>query len=160
MKAIIVTGSREWSDSEVVRDVLRDCGQDELCTEMLLIHGGALGVDHIAHKYARDSGWDVLELIAQWRIHGKAAGPIRNAQMVRIGCALRVCGWDVEVHAFPGPQSRGTWDMVRQCREVALEVEVHGPWAEAKTGQGHKEAEIVITEHGADFARKPKMGRE
>ena len=44
----------------------------------LLLHGGARGADRAIGRAAQQLGWRVQALAADWRRHGRAAGPIRN----------------------------------------------------------------------------------
>jgi len=78
-----------------------------------LIHGGARGADRFAAGFAKGLGLDVECFPADWSLHGRAAGPIRNAKMLEEGCP------DV-VLAFPG--GRGTADMVKQARAAGVKV--------------------------------------
>lgn len=129
MICLLVTGSREWQDHALVEDALcRDVGPHPT-QDVTLIHGDARGADKIADLVGRQQGWNVLPMPAQWGKLGKSAGTARNAHMASVGMALAACGWLVRVHAFPGPTSRGTWDMVHACQRGKLGVRVHGPWA-------------------------------
>lgn len=73
--------------------------------------GGAPGIDRDAKMWAIVNGIPSMEIRADWKLHGKAAGPIRNAAMAR---------WGECVIAFPG--GRGTADMVRQAKASELRV--------------------------------------
>lgn len=46
-----------------------------------VISGGAQGVDMSAASYCMDRGIPFTEYAADWKKHGKAAGPIRNREM-------------------------------------------------------------------------------
>jgi predicted Rossmann-fold nucleotide-binding protein len=78
---------------------------------MEVIEGGASGADRMARQWAINNGINVTTVPANWKAHGKAAGPIRNAQMAAMG--------DLVI-AFPG--GRGTADMVRQADARGLPV--------------------------------------
>lgn len=78
-----------------------------------VIHGDAPGVDQIAHDFAIVN-WTRLEIYpADWDKHGKAAGPLRNVQMLKEGRP------DLVV-AFPG--GRGTAHMVKIAKEAGVPV--------------------------------------
>src|SRR4051812_7345271 len=51
----------------------------------LVIHGAASGVDSLADQWACASGIKRLPFPAEWNKHGKAAGPIRNQEMLDEG---------------------------------------------------------------------------
>ena len=126
MKAIIVTGSRHLKDRERVWNVLS--ALDHGVRIDVLIHGDADGADYQAGRWAQWSCANVAEIPmpAQWDKHGPfGAGPRRNAEMLQVLIALKVCGYDIEVHAFPLPDSKGTWNMVRQARAQNVPVVVH-----------------------------------
>lgn len=126
MKAILVTGSREWLRRDAIHQALLDEQSSERCDAMLLIHGGARGADHIADLYARESGWNVLPMLPD-KTAPYTGCPFRkrNAEMVRVAQALTATGWTVKVHAFPTEESRGTWHCYNLAKRAGLDCEVH-----------------------------------
>ena len=78
-----------------------------------LIHGGARGADRCAAFCAKELGIKVVTVPANWKTHGKAAGPIRNQRM------LDDFKPDL-VLAFPG--GRGTADMVARAEKAGVPV--------------------------------------
>lgn len=78
-----------------------------------IIHGGAQGADRLALSWANRNLITEEPYNADWRKHGKAAGPIRNQRMLDEGKP------DLVV-AFPG--GRGTADMVRRAKAAGIEV--------------------------------------
>jgi hypothetical protein len=78
-----------------------------------LIHGAAKGADALACGWALKKGLTINSFAANWKLHGKAAGPIRNQQMVDIGKPDLVI-------TFPGGD--GTADMVRKAKAAGVEV--------------------------------------
>jgi hypothetical protein len=95
------------ADPQWVADVLDEIRPREI------IHGGAAGADWCAGAVAelRDIPQSVFK--ADWKAHGRAAGPIRNQQMLDQGKPDLVL-------AFPG--GRGTADMVRRAKAAGVEV--------------------------------------
>lgn len=79
----------------------------------IIINGGAKGADHLSTEWAMTYDTGLKEYPADWDQHGKAAGPIRNQQMLDEGKP------DIVV-AFPG--GRGTADMVRRAKKAGIEV--------------------------------------
>ena len=79
----------------------------------VLIHGAARGADEGAARWAKSEGIASRAYPANWRKHGKAAGPIRNQQMLDDGRPDFVV-------AFPG--GRGTADMVRRAHAAGVPV--------------------------------------
>lgn len=92
---------------------------------LLIVQGGAKGADRAARDWAnRLDGPRPVTFEADWKRLGRAAGPIRNGQMVAAGADL--------VIAFPGGD--GTADCVRQAREAklyVLDLRLEGPRAAA-----------------------------
>jgi predicted Rossmann-fold nucleotide-binding protein len=82
-------------------------------------HGGAKGIDMDAQRWAHSRGLTVHACPADWERHGPAAGPIRNAEMLKkLSCERN--GEAIAVIAFPG--GRGTVDMVRKARQAGVTV--------------------------------------
>jgi len=84
----------------------------------VLIHGNAQGADMLADTYARRHNIPVMEFNADWKRHGKSAGPRRNRRMI-------VEGKPDLVVAFPG--RNGTTNMVAQARAAGIEVITYLP---------------------------------
>jgi len=115
VKAVVVCGSREGAspaDLEWLRRVLIDAD--------IVIHGGCQGVDTQADEVATSLGIPTIPMTADWRRHGKAAGPVRNKDMARMLQLLREYGHDVSVAALPG--GRGTENMKTVARRLGLAV--------------------------------------
>lgn len=118
---VLVTGSRTWTNWSIIERELK-----KLPKGTILVHGAALGADSIAAEIARQLGFERRGFPADWATYGKAAGPIRNSQMlmeehpdvfdvpIDLGLAFTL---DLE-------RSRGTRDMVRKARRVFIPVEV------------------------------------
>jgi hypothetical protein len=87
----------------------------------LLLHGGARGADWAIDTAAHRLGWAVEILRPDWLRFGRAAGPVRNGQMLRraLGEAMahgHVAPTGVLVIAFPG--QRGTASLVEQAQKL------------------------------------------
>jgi len=80
---------------------------------LVIIHGNARGADLLADQYAREKSLKVLSFPADWRNHGRSAGPIRNKLMLTNG-QPRV------IIAFKG--GNGTADMIRQGKKAGVPV--------------------------------------
>ena len=136
---ILVCGGREygwkWEDGFRVPDqeqrrrfdrVLENCirtyRERHPAARIVIIHGAAKGADTLAHDFvvsSRRSSSDVLRDIheesypANWKEHGRAAGPIRNQHMLTTGKP------DVII-AFEGGE--GTAHMVKIGRKSGVTV--------------------------------------
>lgn len=76
-----------------------------------IIAGDAIGVDTIAIDWAVVNWVPFLEFKADWNKYGRAAGPIRNQQMLDEGKPDLVL-------AFPG--GRGTQDMIDKALKAGI----------------------------------------
>lgn len=107
---ILVTGGRNYTDRTAVARALQHLADNYVFgakpAEFVLVHGGATGADQLAADEAQRLGWRTEAHPADWDTYGKAAGPRRNTDMVRLGANYLV--------AFPG--GHGT----AHCRRIAL----------------------------------------
>lgn len=114
---ILVTGSREWKDSEFIKRVLSEYVNYDTHRDITLIHGGARGVDTMCDIFARRWGWKVVEMKADWDSHGKAAGAIRNNAMLDLQPDVVLAFWD--------GRSRGTEQCFNEANRRGLKVVVY-----------------------------------
>jgi hypothetical protein len=108
---VLVTGGREFEDRTRLVEVLDRLHQERGVTS--LIHGAAKGADTLAGEWAESHGISVLACPADWRRYRRAAGPIRNKQM------LIEHSPDLVV-AFPG--GTGTAHMISLAEKAGVEV--------------------------------------
>lgn len=105
-----VTGSRNMTNYALVEKTLRVFNISTLSP--VLIEGGAQGADRLARAVAQSLGWGIQTYEAKWGTNGRAAGPIRNQEMV-----------DSYLHvliAFSG--GKGTADMVARATKAGVPV--------------------------------------
>lgn len=119
--ALIICGTREFSAR--VESDLHDAIDD--IPRGLLIHGCAKGVDSFAAALWAARDMTHIGMPAQWDRDGNQAGPLRNEAMLDVLLALGRCGYDTAVHAFPGPNSRGTWQMAKIARDAGVQTHVY-----------------------------------
>lgn len=83
-RRILVCGSRDWRDRNAIYLTLLCEPNRQGWGDMpvMVIHGGARGADSLADDVANELGYHVRSYPAEWEIHGKAAGPIRNRRML------------------------------------------------------------------------------
>jgi hypothetical protein len=115
---ILITGDRNWTDVEVIRSALVDI---EFKPGDALVHGAARGADSIAASIAQEMNGNVLPFPANWEKYGRAAGAIRNQQMLDENPDI-----DVVLAFHPDiKQSKGTKDMVTRCYKKGLRILIH-----------------------------------
>jgi hypothetical protein len=119
-RAIIFTGDRDWRVGTPMRQVLETIAIDYTPSRVLIIHGGAKGVDMLTDAHAQALGFAVARLDANWNKYLKAAGPIRNGWMLDLVMLMP----NAEVMAFHNDlkHSRGTQDMVKRAHKAQI------PW--------------------------------
>ena len=101
---IIIAGGRDFNDytllTKVCNEAIPRMAGDNT---PVIISGGAAGADSLGEQYAQENGIAIERHPADWTKHGKAAGPIRNAEMA--ACAdFLIAFWD--------GKSRGTQNMM------------------------------------------------
>jgi hypothetical protein len=130
-----VRGGRDYTDRRILRKVL-----DDLALERdidVVIHGDAVGSNRMAGEWASLSGIRELAFPADWEKFRRAAGPIRNRQV------LVEAAPDVVV-ASPG--GRRAANMIRQARAAGVPVHEHGP-----RNKGRRDPPLVL--RGRDGGR-------
>jgi len=108
---VIVCGGRDFTDQARLYKFL-DRFHRKHSLE-IVVEGDSRGVDRMAGYWARKNRIEDRKYPADWNALGKAAGPLRNQQMI-----------DAEkpdaVIAFQG--GHGTADMVRRAHEAEILV--------------------------------------
>jgi predicted Rossmann-fold nucleotide-binding protein len=115
----VVCGGRDFSQDGKLFTALDQLHAQYACS--LVMTGGASGADTAADRWAQHRGIDRLIVPANWEGDGKAAGPYRNARMLRLARGLVEAGYyEMRVIAFPG--GNGTADMCRKARAAGVQV--------------------------------------
>lgn len=115
MIRILICGDRNWGDGEMIEEALKRLPKPP----DVVINGGARGADSLARLKAEALGIPVLTYYAQWQTYGRAAGPIRNKQMLDQGKPTHVWAFHDDIE-----HSKGTKDMVTRAREARVPVVV------------------------------------
>lgn len=110
---VLVCGDRNWTDKEAIKVRLQGLPKDST-----IIHGAARGADSLAGLCATELQLGVQAFSADWATHGKAAGPIRNRQMLDQKP-------DLVIAFHPNlASSKGTKDCVGEARRRGILVEI------------------------------------
>lgn len=110
---ILVCGGRAYNDRERVFKILDAAAQALANRHIKIIHGAATGADSLAKLWATERRVNNQAFPADWDIHGKRAGFIRNKQMLDEGKPHVVI-------AFPG--GVGTRMMVQLAKRAGIPV--------------------------------------
>lgn len=111
---VIVCGGRNYNNREKLYSKLDDANIE------FLIVGGAKGADTLAEEWAQSRGVVFARYTADWNKHGKAAGFIRNREMLAGLKAVKTFANKKAVFAFPG--GKGTANMVKLTRAAGIFV--------------------------------------
>lgn len=120
---LILTGSRDWSCPWVVKDWMLQLRETvgPPFDRVVIVHGAARGLDRMAHALTPTMGFSREPHPADWERFGRAAGPIRNAQMLALGADAVVGfkdGFLVDL------RSGGTENMIDLAMRAGVPVEV------------------------------------
>ena len=136
---IAAGGGRDlaWPQQRIAAELLARSGGRLV---HLLLHGGARGADAAIGRAAQQLGWSALVMPAQWQLHGRAAGPIRNRELLEQAIAR------AEAHSSPGyqasvlvvafPGGAGTASLMREARRMASRSPVPISVAEVSPSAG------------------------
>lgn len=91
---VLIGGCRHYNDyasfcDQVKRIISEVCINDSI----IIFSGHCSGVDMLGERYAEENGYRVELFPAEWDKYGRAAGPVRNRQMVE-KAELVIAFWD------------------------------------------------------------------
>jgi len=121
---VLCCGDRNWQNFEIIRRELEKFSKD---TE--IIQGCAKGADKMSSNIAKSIGIKLIsskdndDIInnpgfpANWKKYGRAAGPIRNKQMLDEGNLDLVLAFHTDIE-----KSRGTKNMIEQAEKRGIKV--------------------------------------
>lgn len=132
---LIIAGPRDYTDYErVMREAFQFINMYGVDGEGLeIVSGGCsdkikgvltftrddgskvYGVDGLGERFAKERGCSVELFMADWKKHGKSAGPIRNGEMAKYATHAIV---------FTRPDSRGSNDMLKKAIKELGELNV------------------------------------
>lgn len=108
---VIIAGSRKIDKYNILIDAINESGY-QIKT---VVSGGANGADKLGEQYAINNDLELDVHKANWDLHGKRAGYLRNKEMSECADAL-IALWDGE--------SRGTKHMINLATKAGLKVYV------------------------------------
>jgi len=110
---LAVVGSRNFPRPDLIREFIQKLAARD--PYVVIVSGGAKGVDSWAAVAAQEAGLSVVVYPADWATHGKTAGFLRNTSIVENSDRC-VAFWDGCSH--------GTQDTVGKFKKAGKPVQV------------------------------------
>lgn len=121
---LLVSGSRLWDMDAILRMVL--INKWIAHPGLVIVHGDCpTGADNMAKQFALDYNVPEERFPADWTKYGKAAGAIRNREMVKTYP-------DFALFFIQG-ESKGTLGCLKEARKVGIPYEPYGETWRIKT---------------------------
>ena len=113
-KRIVIGGCRDYNDYKAFRSFVDRCIEKigEGCS-ITVISGHCSGVDMMGERYAKERNLGLEIFPADWKRYGRAAGPVRNKQMVE-ACDSVIAFWDYK--------SKGTKSLISYAEKLGKEI--------------------------------------
>lgn len=116
---VIFCGSRDWRAWGPILSAVEQLHREH--PDLVVVHGGARGADAMVDRLARRNSLPIERFPADWVGHGRAAGPIRNRQMLDAGADEVVAFKDDFDYAM---LRGGTENMVRIAQRAGVPTRV------------------------------------
>jgi hypothetical protein len=121
MKVVLISGDRDWYNVKLIREWLKKLKSEGFDT---IIEGEARGADIISRMSGEDLGFKILDrdsktkgFPAEWNKFHRAAGPIRNSEMLKIGKPELVVAFHNSIET-----SKGTKNMINQAVKAKIKI--------------------------------------
>lgn len=111
---VIIAGSRDITDKWAIVEAVG--ATDWIIDEV--VSGAARGVDTLGEEFAAIHNIPIKQFPAEWDVHGKSAGYVRNYAMAQYADAL-IAVWD--------GKSKGTLNMINTMANLNKPVFVYCP---------------------------------
>ena len=86
---VIIAEGRNFNDYTLLKERCDFFLRNKLNEgRVVIVIGQASGADALGERYARETHLSIEVHPADWKKHGRAAGPIRNAEMAEVADAL------------------------------------------------------------------------
>lgn len=115
-KYVVIAGCRSYTNYEEAKDFIASCLTEyENRDQITILSGGCKGADLLGERFAKEKGYPIRRYLPDWKQYGKAAGPIRNKQMVD-ACHKVICFWD--------GKSRGTASLIHYANTIKKQLHI------------------------------------
>ena len=118
---LLICGDRNWKNKDLIREKVTEflASLEIHQLPLVIIEGEATGADIMGAQVAQELGIEVNSYPANWVLHHKAAGPIRNSKMLFEGKPDIVFAFHNKI-----ADSKGTKDMVTKAQKVGVPVRI------------------------------------
>ena len=110
---VAIVGSRNYTNYDDFKWFVENALQTWDIDDIQVVSGGAQGADAMAEKWARQNNFPIKIFKPDWLKYGKAAGPIRNQQIIE---------YATHVIAFPSKTGKGTQDSIMRAKKLKREL--------------------------------------
>ena len=118
-RRMIVCGGSNFNDYSLLESSLNRVLSEYSNDIIEIISGHAKGADSLGERYALEKGLKCTIFKAEWSKYGRAAGPIRNSQMLEYAQQK-----NPTVIAFWDGKSHGTKDTITKAKKLNIACEV------------------------------------
>jgi hypothetical protein len=115
---ILICGDRNWINVDLIREIIYNMNDIEV-----IIEGECRGADILGKKIAQELNLPLLQFPADWVRYGRAAGIIRNQQMIDEGNPTKVIAFHNNIE-----KSKGTKDMINRAKKRGIKVLLISEW--------------------------------
>jgi len=111
---VLCCGDRDWKRKDIIKRELK-----KLPKGTTIIEGECRGADLLSLAVAIELGFEIMRFPAQWEVYGRAAGVLRNQQMLDEGKPDLVLAFHSSIE-----RSRGTRDMIQREKQQKIPVQL------------------------------------
>lgn len=112
---VLFFGDRNWCDERTIAAFV-----DRLPIDAKVVNGACSGADEMASILSKARGLEVFDMPADWDTYKRAAGPIRNRQMLKTHPDIDACiGFHNSIET-----SRGSKDMRDEAKRQGFKVRI------------------------------------
>lgn len=112
---VVIGGCRYYNNYQDFCEFTDKCLSEDRNKAITILSGHCSGADMMAERYAKENGYELQVFPAQWNKYGRAAGPIRNKQMVELADKV-IAFWDYK--------SAGTKTLIQYAKEENKHIDI------------------------------------
>lgn len=112
---LIIAGGRDCNSFKLLLNAIKEL-EIPVDAKTEIVSGMAKGADTLGCMYAEEFDLKLHKFPAQWDLHGRKAGPLRNIEMAKFADSLLAL-WD--------GKSKGTKHMIDEATKRGLKVWVY-----------------------------------